>query len=192
MFFTVSEKNLDSKSKFSLVSDDGSTISEILISKMTATQLRILAVNFQKMDSLLIKFPDVIPATFVPVLKNLQEMQKGSPSPLLNWLLKLEPDNYSQVDVPPPAYACLPGFTFDLSPIMVDPTASLTFKPGVNVSGTRIRLKQSTNLDKGQCDALVAALSHEFALIQGPPGTGKSYVGTQLVRVLLQNKARLL
>lgn len=34
---------------------------------------------------------------------------------------------------------------------------------------------------------LQAALSSEFALIQGPPGTGKSYVGIQLIKVLLAN-----
>jgi hypothetical protein len=34
MFFTISEKNLDSRSKFSLVSEDGSTISGKLIFKM--------------------------------------------------------------------------------------------------------------------------------------------------------------
>jgi hypothetical protein len=52
------------------------------------------------------------------------------------------------------------------------------------------KLKQSTTLDEGQCEALVVALSREFALIQGPPGTGKSHVGIQLVRVLLANKAK--
>lgn len=34
---------------------------------------------------------------------------------------------------------------------------------------------------------LQSALSSELALVQGPPGTGKSYVGIQLVKVLLAN-----
>ncbi len=32
-----------------------------------------------------------------------------------------------------------------------------------------------------------AALSQELALIQGPPGTGKTYVGIQIIRLLLAN-----
>ena len=51
-------------------------------------------------------------------------------------------------------------------------------------------LEQGTTLDQGQCVALHAALTREYALIQGPPGTGKSYVGVQLVRVLLENKKK--
>jgi hypothetical protein len=30
--------------------------------------------------------------------------------------------------------------------------------------------------------------SQELALIQGPPGTGKSFVGVQLVKILLKNR----
>lgn len=39
----------------------------------------------------------------------------------------------------------------------------------------------------------MAALTREFALIQGPPGTGKSYLGVNLMRVLLDSslEARL-
>ncbi|KAF5980459.1 NFX1-type zinc finger-containing protein [Fusarium coicis] len=46
-------------------------------------------------------------------------------------------------------------------------------------------LKNKTGLDSGQCQGLIAALTREYALIQGPPGTGKSYLGVQLVQVLL-------
>lgn len=51
-------------------------------------------------------------------------------------------------------------------------------------------LQQGTTLDHGQYEALFAALTREYALIQGPPGTDKSYVGVQLVRVLLENKKK--
>ena len=47
-----------------------------------------------------------------------------------------------------------------------------------------------TELDRGQCQALIAALTREFALIQGPPGTGKSYLGVQFMRVLLACKRK--
>lgn len=47
-----------------------------------------------------------------------------------------------------------------------------------------------TSLDEGQCQAIITALSHELALLRGPPGTGKSYIGLQLVKVLLQNREK--
>lgn len=34
---------------------------------------------------------------------------------------------------------------------------------------------------------LQAALTSELSLIQGPPGTGKSYVGVELIKILLAN-----
>jgi hypothetical protein len=46
-------------------------------------------------------------------------------------------------------------------------------------------LEANTDLDHGQCLALIAALTREFAMIQGPPGTGKSYLGVKLIKVLL-------
>ena len=51
-------------------------------------------------------------------------------------------------------------------------------------------LEARTSLDRGQCRALIAALTREFAFIQGPPGTGKSYLGLQLMKVLLDLKKR--
>jgi hypothetical protein len=73
-------------------------------------------------------------------------------------------DNLGSI-IPPPTYTRLPRFTFDLSPIVIDPTILLTFKTGVNVVYIYKRLKQSTILDKGQYEALLTALSCEFALI---------------------------
>ncbi|KAF2187214.1 hypothetical protein K469DRAFT_686386 [Zopfia rhizophila CBS 207.26] len=35
---------------------------------------------------------------------------------------------------------------------------------------------------------MLAALTREFAFIQGPPGTGKSYLGIQLMKVLMDSK----
>lgn len=45
-----------------------------------------------------------------------------------------------------------------------------------------------TELDRGQCEALVAALVREYAFIQGPPGTGKPYLGVAIMRILLACK----
>jgi len=189
LFFTASEKSTDRGQEFSLMSENGPAICGKLIGALTTSQLHTLAANCGRMNGLLVEFPGVIPATFMPVLENLQEMQKGSLSHLSTWLLKPGRDK-SGYDIPPPAYARIPGFTFDLSPITLDSTISLAFKPGANQAEAQEKLKQSTTLDEGQSEALIAALSRESALIQGPPGTGKSHVGIQLVRVLLANKAK--
>lgn len=55
------------------------------------------------------------------------------------------------------------------------------------------KLETRTQLDRGQCQALIAALTREYAFIQGPPGTGKSYLGLQIMKVLLdvQQKAEM-
>jgi hypothetical protein len=45
--------------------------------------------------------------------------------------------------------------------------------------------KTQTSLDRGQCQALIAALIREFAQIQGPPGTANSFLGVHLMIVLL-------
>jgi hypothetical protein len=75
----------------------------------------------------------------------------------------------------------------------------------------RDALREATTLDEPQLDAICAALSSEVSLIQGaacmmrmllsvhsdapalcaagPPGTGKTYVGVQVMRLLLRNCA---
>ncbi|XP_074653872.1 NFX1-type zinc finger-containing protein 1-like [Tubulanus polymorphus] len=46
---------------------------------------------------------------------------------------------------------------------------------------------EKIGLDQSQWDALKLALTKEIAIIQGPPGTGKTYIGLELVKVLLDN-----
>jgi hypothetical protein len=188
MFFTVSEKNTDSQIEDSLIAENGPVISANLTGTTTIQDLMALAASFQRANGLLVEFPGVIPATFVPVLENVQQLLASRRSALVKWLL--EPGSGFPGSMRPPGYARLPGFTFDLSAVITDPTISLHFKPGANSALMEENLKYLTTLDEGQCKALLAGLSREFALIQGPPGTGKSYVGTQLVRVLLANKAK--
>ncbi|XP_075772705.1 NFX1-type zinc finger-containing protein 1-like isoform X2 [Pelodiscus sinensis] len=45
------------------------------------------------------------------------------------------------------------------------------------------------HLDESQILAIRMALSREFVLIQGPPGTGKTFLGLQLVQILLRSRA---
>ncbi|KAH8726711.1 P-loop containing nucleoside triphosphate hydrolase protein [Phaeosphaeriaceae sp. PMI808] len=189
MFFTVTKKNIDSQNEYSLITENRSVISVSPTAATTIHDLMALAASSQRSNGLLVEFPGVIPATFMPVLENLQTLLVSRRSALQKWLL--EPSSgIPKPSMPPPVYARLPGFTFDLSPVIIDPTISVHFKPGANTARMEEDLKHLTTLDQGQCKALLAGLSREFALIQGPPGTGKSYVGTQLVRVFLANKAK--
>ncbi|XP_068716349.1 NFX1-type zinc finger-containing protein 1-like [Montipora foliosa] len=43
-------------------------------------------------------------------------------------------------------------------------------------------------LNTSQLEALKTAVTTEFSVIQGPPGTGKTFVGTKIVRCLLENR----
>jgi hypothetical protein len=92
--------------------------------------------------------------------------------------------------VPPPAYARQPGFRFRLDAITRSGHAAPTLNPADPAGSISPEaLEAATGLDRGQAESLIAALTREYAPIQGPPGTGKSYVGVQLVRVLLDHKA---
>ncbi|EXJ73565.1 uncharacterized protein A1O5_03326 [Cladophialophora psammophila CBS 110553] len=51
-------------------------------------------------------------------------------------------------------------------------------------------MEARTDLDRGQCKGLLAALTREYAFIQGPPGTGKTYLGIQLMKILLHCKRK--
>jgi superfamily II DNA or RNA helicase len=44
-------------------------------------------------------------------------------------------------------------------------------------------------LDNSQKDSINHTLNSNFALIQGPPGTGKTYVGVQIVKILIKYKS---
>ncbi|XP_043397834.1 NFX1-type zinc finger-containing protein 1 [Chelonia mydas] len=46
------------------------------------------------------------------------------------------------------------------------------------------------HLDESQILAIRMALSREFVLIQGPPGTGKTFIGLQIVEILLRNQSQ--
>jgi len=121
-------------------------------------------------------------------------MQQQSRLPFRQWIL---PDRIGTngntspfVDVPPPLYARDPGFAFLLNAILKSDNDYFELSPSTLIDDitTINQLEARTSLDRGQCQALVAALTREFAFIQGPPGTGKSYLGVHLMRVLLSCK----
>lgn len=195
LFFTVVRKHTDPKEKFNLCSDDHqSTISAKLAAWNQIDMELLLRLSCQNTRGVLIEFPGVLLATFIPILENLQSMQQQSRLPFRQWIL---PDRIGTnrntsivLDIPPPLYAQTPGFTFSLKAILKNPEDDFSLIPGtpINDTATIDELETRTPLDRGQCQALVAALFREFAFIQGPPGTGKSYLGVHLMRVLLSCK----
>jgi hypothetical protein len=62
-----------------------------------------------------------------------------------------------------------------LDPLWNDAGGRFSLDPRTSVDDVAIinELEARTELDRGQCQALIAALTREFAFIQGPPGTGK-------------------
>ena len=149
-----------------------------------------------KSNGTLLEFPKIISPTFRPILENLQRMHEQSRLPFQDYILPATLERQRLVtysEVRTPAYARKPGFAFSLKSIM----RSGADHPLLVDSNTRVdddllkAMEEGTTLDLRQCEALVSALTKEFAFIQGPPGTGKSYLGVQLMKVLLYNKYKV-
>lgn len=145
----------------------------------------------------LIEFSGVLPATFTPVLLNLQQMAQLGILPFHRSILpdKTTRSDTKILDVPAPLYAQGRGFTIPLDAILKENTPRFALSSDSSPEDINLvhRVADQTGLDHGQSTALIAALTREFALIQGPPGTGKSFVGVRIMRVLLamKDKARL-
>lgn len=192
LFLEVTEKNTgaagDGEREASLVGAGNSARLGVKLATLSSHSLGVLTtLHGERIPGALVEFHGLIPATFVPVLSNLQKMMRKGELAFQEWVVPTENSGHAAVcDIPPPAYARGPGFEFDLGPVMQGGALRVTEAR----EDALAMLEMHTTLDRGQCGALYAALTREFALIQGPPGTGKSYVGVQLVRVLLQNKAK--
>ncbi|KAK6530408.1 hypothetical protein TWF694_003763 [Orbilia ellipsospora] len=146
----------------------------------------------------LLEFPRTLLASFRPILQGLQKrINKTQAIPFIDWLapdpsvdFQIDNEGKDKVAVRPPPYASKPGFHFELNSIFTERALeSLPLVPGSTDFEIK-RLLDRTTLDDGQATSLIKALSREVGLIQGPPGTGKSFVGTKLVKVLLESKFR--
>lgn len=184
-----------------LVSDRRLSSISVKLATASRTDLNLLArIHGDRLSGVLVEFHSLIPATFVPVLQSLQRMAGTGELAFRSWIVPSN-DNRSQAQLqapvatnfqgpPPPTYARQAGFTFCLDSIAKDGHKGLRLNPTAPLAATqRAEITAHTGLDRGQCQGLVNALTQEYCLIQGPPGTGKSYLGVQLVRVLLDNKA---
>jgi len=124
----------------------------------------------------------------------LQNMQRLSRLPFREWILpdRIDGTPGVKLDIPPPLYARHNGFAFPLTSILKPGASPMSLHPTSSSLDSLLtaELEAKTELDHGQCVALVAALTREFAFIQGPPGTGKSYLGLKLIKVLLDVKGR--
>ncbi|TGO45849.1 hypothetical protein BCON_0361g00090 [Botryotinia convoluta] len=194
LFLTVSDKRTDPKASYSLSSHDQmSTIVTKLATRNQGDLELLIQLSCQDIRGALIEFPGILLATFLPILENLQNMHRFGRLPFRQWIL---PDRNTisakPLDILPPLYARGEGFLFPLDSILKANGDQLSFSPGISIDDVTSvdELEARTSLDRGQCLALMAALTREFAFIQGPPGTGKSYLGVQLMRVLLACKEK--
>ena len=147
----------------------------------------------------LVEFPGLLFASFEPILKVMQNLIGTATIPFPRWIApegydgstdQLEINGRNVIKVPPPLYMTKMAVSLDLGSI-THSKQSRRVTHSIQNPCSVDTLIDNTTLDKGQCEALIAAFSNELALIQGPPGTGKSYVGVQLVKVLLENRSKL-
>ncbi|THH13828.1 hypothetical protein EW146_g6431 [Bondarzewia mesenterica] len=59
-----------------------------------------------------------------------------------------------------------------------------------SIARARQELLHHSNLDPSQVDAVVDTLTREVSLIQGPPGTGKSFIGKEIIRILIASRIK--
>ncbi|GAA5992370.1 hypothetical protein JCM10908_000450 [Rhodotorula pacifica] len=139
----------------------------------------------------LVELPGFLVSTVEPFLRALQQLSAPA-IPFADILSAKPPTRGQKLRIQPPLYARNPGFEYDLSSILtgedVQPQ-SLVLRPSDRDSVQDVRefLAQpgKSRLDPTQAQALVDCLTREIALVEGPPGTGKSFLGVELVRVLL-------
>lgn len=132
----------------------------------------------------------LIPQSFEPTLANIQRMSRDTDLAFQQWIIPTSKNANESPTVPPPAYVRKPGFMYRLDCISNDRQATgLRLDPNKPPKAKDLAVVQrATGLNTSQSQALVAALSQEFVQIQGPPGTGKTYVGLQIVKVLVEHK----
>ncbi|EPE32162.1 P-loop containing nucleoside triphosphate hydrolase [Glarea lozoyensis ATCC 20868] len=199
LFLTVSKKCTNAKKDRSLTSDDWkSTIVTKLATRSQSDLETMIKFSCQGTRGALIDFPGILLATFVPILENLQTMYRSGRLPFQQWILPNRQTHKSAkaTNIPPPLYARTHRFSFSLDSIL-EPAglgSGLSYSPEdgyeANSAGVLSEIEERTSLDRAQCEALIAALTREFALLQGPPGTGKTYLGVKLMSVILACKAK--
>lgn len=203
LFFTVNRRDTDTKHDGSLAKESHQCTITLKLVAIDQTQVALaVSLSCKKAQGLLLEFPGIIPATFVPILENLKRMQKLSRLPFKDCILPDQIENTrnstgrNTLDIPAPLYTRRPGFAFNLKSILKKDevgNGDVHVQPTSSSDDTTIvdTIEARTALDRGQSQALISALTREFAFIQGPPGTGKSYLGVELMKVLMDCKSRV-
>ncbi|CAG8027151.1 unnamed protein product [Penicillium salamii] len=184
-------KDQENRYKSCLASDSSPPSITVKLAACQQQELMFLAQLYtQRVTGILVDFHGMLPATFFPILQNLQRIQREGELSFQNWILPGSKNGQDDQSIPPPAYARKPGFSFPLKSITKPGTENLALNPAAPESIDIMKLQVETGLDHGQCRGLIAALTREYALIQGPPGTGKSYLGVKVVQALLEINER--
>lgn len=174
LFFIISNRKTETDRGEKLTKSTHQAIVTLKLTNYDQANIEtLMRLSSSKARGIFVEFPGVIPATFVPILENLQSMQRLGSLPFQNWIL---PDRIGEepgvttANIPPPRYARKPGFAFSLKPILMSGSRGdthLSVKPDStsDIEGFLSQMEIETALDRGQCRALVAALSREFSLI---------------------------
>ncbi|KAF8936307.1 hypothetical protein BGZ58_004342 [Dissophora ornata] len=132
--------------------------------------------------------------SYRPVLKVLQNCEPAT-MPFGKYLAPTKEETEARsengCEVDPPLYSRAPGFAFDLSVLLKGQQFRLDVTDRSSAAGAVDILQKHSTLDNTQAEALVETLCREVALISGPPGTGKTKIGIDLMRVLLDNGAKM-
>jgi hypothetical protein len=122
-FLTISLRNTDPGKGYSLVDRVGiATITAKPTTQDDRALRDLLRSNRDKSHGVLIEFPKIIPATFVPILENLQKMQRLSLLRFEEYIIPKPCDRPSHLrvyqSIASPLYARSIGFGFPLDPIL--------------------------------------------------------------------------
>ncbi|KAL5513488.1 hypothetical protein ACEPAH_3887 [Sanghuangporus vaninii] len=142
-------------------------------------------------DERLLVESSVMFETIRPLLESLKRTPETIP--FSSYLPHPESGSLAGVQVHPPAYSMVPNFEFNLECLHRGEDEDglrglrLSATNHTSIEQTRTVLSERSKLDPSQAKAMVSALTKEVALIQGPPGTGKTFIGVELIRVLIEN-----
>ncbi|EFX01411.1 nf-x1 finger and helicase domain containing protein [Grosmannia clavigera kw1407] len=139
----------------------------------------------------LVEFPGILLDAFQHTLRALQTASQKMDVPFADLIAPTKTLDgvvgNGIADVPPPIYAQKPGFVFDLG-CLRNVGSNEILQHSIQKALEPEKLEANSCLDRTQSKALTQTLSRSMALIQGPPGTGKTYVGVEIIKVLLGNK----
>ncbi|KAF2832889.1 hypothetical protein CC86DRAFT_414596 [Ophiobolus disseminans] len=177
IFLTVLTDNGNSRTENTPKHDRQHTAISMRLTTQNKTTLELLLkANVSQARGILLEYPKIMPATFVPILENLQSMQREGIMPFHQWIVPKRHDGPSSAkvyhDVQLPLYARHADLSFPLKKITQDPEDSLSIGSASSCDDDELlkQVESKTYLDRGQYRALIAALTREFAFIQAKFG----------------------